>query len=159
MLRRQASKAGRRYAACSARSPGPTMILLMRLLIVEDDKGLCRVLEKGFEEEGFDVRCAGDGQQGLELALAAFREAFITKHGVEPDTWSVIAGELPLGLELEPDTGEIVRDWSLFDLLDQNRIVHEFEQNLFNHVLSTFLVQEVEKARGIAPEAASDATT
>jgi arylsulfate sulfotransferase len=34
-------------------------------------------------------------------------------------------------IEFEPDTGEIVREWSLFDLLDHNRIAHEFEQDRF----------------------------
>ena len=41
----------------------------MRLLIVEDDTKLARVLQKGLSEEGFEVACAADGDSGLRMAL------------------------------------------------------------------------------------------
>lgn len=40
----------------------------MRLLIVEDEKPLARVLKKGFEENGFTVDLADEGEDGLFLA-------------------------------------------------------------------------------------------
>jgi DNA-binding response OmpR family regulator len=41
----------------------------MRLLLVEDDPGLARVVEQGLREGGYAVDTAADGEQGLELAL------------------------------------------------------------------------------------------
>jgi DNA-binding response OmpR family regulator len=40
----------------------------MRILIVEDEKGISSFLKEGLEEEGFAVDFAGDGRKGLELA-------------------------------------------------------------------------------------------
>lgn len=40
----------------------------MRLLIVEDEKPLARVLKKGLEEQGFTVDLSFDGEDGLFLA-------------------------------------------------------------------------------------------
>ena len=41
----------------------------MRILIVEDEKGISGFLKDGLEEEGFAVDAADDGNKGLELAL------------------------------------------------------------------------------------------
>lgn len=43
---------------------------VMRILIVEDEKGISNFLKDGLEEEGFAVDFAGDGRKGLELASA-----------------------------------------------------------------------------------------
>ncbi|HMQ77930.1 MAG TPA: response regulator transcription factor [Ignavibacteria bacterium] len=40
----------------------------MRILIVEDEKGISNFLKDGLEEEGFAVDFAVDGRKGLELA-------------------------------------------------------------------------------------------
>lgn len=40
-----------------------------KILIVEDEKALNEVLKERFENEGFDVRVAQDGAEGLLLAL------------------------------------------------------------------------------------------
>jgi two-component system OmpR family response regulator len=40
----------------------------MRLLIIEDDFRVARFLKRGFEEEGFSVSAAADGNEGLRLA-------------------------------------------------------------------------------------------
>jgi DNA-binding response OmpR family regulator len=40
----------------------------MRLLIVEDEKSLLKILEKGFKEEGYGVDAASDGEEGLYMA-------------------------------------------------------------------------------------------
>ncbi|MCX6566990.1 MAG: response regulator transcription factor [Candidatus Aminicenantes bacterium] len=42
----------------------------MRLLLVEDNRALLKSLKKGFEEEGFAVDAAGDGEEGRFLAEA-----------------------------------------------------------------------------------------
>lgn len=41
----------------------------MRILIVEDEKGIARFLRDGLQEEGFAVDVAEEGTKGLELAL------------------------------------------------------------------------------------------
>lgn len=42
----------------------------MRALIVEDEKKLAEIVARGLKAEGFAVDVAGDGGQGLELALS-----------------------------------------------------------------------------------------
>lgn len=42
----------------------------MRLLIIDDDESLLDMLAMAFEDEGFEVACASDGQRGLELLEA-----------------------------------------------------------------------------------------
>jgi DNA-binding response OmpR family regulator len=40
------------------------------ILVVDDDPVIVRLLEVNFEMEGFTVRMAGDGQEGLDVARA-----------------------------------------------------------------------------------------
>src|ERR1700757_467272 len=40
----------------------------MKLLVVEDEARMVELLRKGLSEEGHTVVCAGDGQEGLDLA-------------------------------------------------------------------------------------------
>jgi len=40
----------------------------MRLLIVEDEKRLLKILERGFKEEGYGVDVASEGEEGLYMA-------------------------------------------------------------------------------------------
>lgn len=40
----------------------------MRILVIEDEKGISGFIKEGLEEEGFAVDTAGDGNTGLELA-------------------------------------------------------------------------------------------
>jgi two-component system copper resistance phosphate regulon response regulator CusR len=40
----------------------------MRILVIEDEKGISGFLKEGLEEEGFAVDTAEDGQEGFELA-------------------------------------------------------------------------------------------
>ncbi len=42
----------------------------MRILIIEDEAGIVNFLRQGLTEEGFDVDVAGDGETGLQKALA-----------------------------------------------------------------------------------------
>jgi heavy metal response regulator len=41
----------------------------MRILLVEDDKGIARFVKKGLLENSFSVDVASNGEEGLELAL------------------------------------------------------------------------------------------
>ncbi len=41
-----------------------------RLLIIDDDKGLCSLLSERIEAEGFELEAAHDGNAGLELAIS-----------------------------------------------------------------------------------------
>ena len=43
---------------------------MSRILIVEDEKKIARFLELELAHEGYEVRTAGDGRTGLELALS-----------------------------------------------------------------------------------------
>ncbi|NEE04261.1 response regulator transcription factor [Phytoactinopolyspora halotolerans] len=40
----------------------------MRILVIEDERGLARALQRGLSAEGFSVQLAHDGVQGLHLA-------------------------------------------------------------------------------------------
>lgn len=42
----------------------------MRILVVEDEKGIANFIHDGLEEEGFAVDVARDGNTGLEMALS-----------------------------------------------------------------------------------------
>lgn len=43
----------------------------MRVLIVEDDVGISRFIHQGLNESGYAVDMAGDGEEGLNYAIAA----------------------------------------------------------------------------------------
>ncbi len=43
------------------------MALTQKILLIEDEKPLSKVLKYNFEKEGYAVLCAFDGQEGLEL--------------------------------------------------------------------------------------------
>src|SRR4029077_15578666 len=47
----------------------------MRILVVEDDKKIASFVIKGLREAGFAVDQAGDGQDGLNLALSESYDA------------------------------------------------------------------------------------
>jgi DNA-binding response OmpR family regulator len=49
----------------------------MRILIVEDDERLARVMERVLRQEHFDVDLAADGESGLESALTGIYNAII----------------------------------------------------------------------------------
>ncbi|WP_298396458.1 response regulator transcription factor [Flavobacterium sp.] len=42
----------------------------MKILIVEDEKGISDFLQQGLEEEGYEITVASDGKLGLELAIS-----------------------------------------------------------------------------------------
>ena len=42
----------------------------MRLLVVEDEKKVAEFIRRGLDEEGYTVDVAGDGEEGLNLALS-----------------------------------------------------------------------------------------
>jgi two-component system, OmpR family, copper resistance phosphate regulon response regulator CusR len=42
----------------------------MRILVIEDDPRMLELLRKGLYERGFNVTTAGDGETGLEMAIA-----------------------------------------------------------------------------------------
>jgi DNA-binding response OmpR family regulator len=41
----------------------------MKILIIEDEKGITNFLKQGLEEEGYSVSFANNGEEGLEMAL------------------------------------------------------------------------------------------
>ncbi|MCW8883229.1 MAG: response regulator, partial [Sedimenticola sp.] len=43
---------------------------MKKALIVDDDRAIRRTLELHLIEEGFEVLTAGDGQEGVDIALA-----------------------------------------------------------------------------------------
>ncbi|MBH0031377.1 MULTISPECIES: response regulator [unclassified Pseudoalteromonas] len=42
----------------------------MKLLMIDDDTGLCELLSEYLTAQGFEIQCVHDGEQGLELAQA-----------------------------------------------------------------------------------------
>ncbi|MBS1912167.1 MAG: response regulator transcription factor [Bacteroidetes bacterium] len=42
----------------------------MKLLIIEDEKKVAKFIEQGLREEHYEIICAYDGEQGLEMALS-----------------------------------------------------------------------------------------
>jgi DNA-binding response OmpR family regulator len=48
------------------------------VLVVDDDPVIVRLLEVNFEMEGFTVRMAGDGQEGLDLARAEHPDVVVS---------------------------------------------------------------------------------
>src|SRR5438874_8173498 len=53
------------------RGPQEPGVSLMRVLLIEDHKPLCRALRQGLEEEGFAVDVANDGEEGDFKARSA----------------------------------------------------------------------------------------
>ena len=49
----------------------------MRLLLVEDDKGIARFVRKGLLEHAFSVDVASNGEEGLSLALQRSHDLII----------------------------------------------------------------------------------
>lgn len=43
------------------------MALTQKILVIEDEKPLSKILKYNFEKEGYEVLCAFDGQEGFEL--------------------------------------------------------------------------------------------
>jgi DNA-binding response OmpR family regulator len=43
---------------------------MVRILMIDDDEGLCYLLTEYLKDEGFHVECAHDGEAGMEMALA-----------------------------------------------------------------------------------------
>jgi two-component system, OmpR family, response regulator MprA len=48
-----------------------------RILIVEDDEGIVKVIQRGLQLEGYKVEAAFDGESGLELARSWFPDLVI----------------------------------------------------------------------------------
>jgi two-component system, OmpR family, copper resistance phosphate regulon response regulator CusR len=64
----------------------------MRILLIEDEKKTAAFLAKGLREGGFTVDIAGDGETGLELALATRYELLIVDVMLpKKDGWAVVA--------------------------------------------------------------------
>jgi DNA-binding response OmpR family regulator len=49
----------------------------MRILLVEDDKGVSRFIKKGLKEKGYVIDTAFDGEEGLHLALSQIYDLII----------------------------------------------------------------------------------
>lgn len=64
----------------------------MRILIVEDEPKTAAYLRKGLSEQGFAADVAGEGEEGLQLALAGDYDLLILDVMLpRRDGWSVIA--------------------------------------------------------------------
>ena len=48
-----------------------------KILIIEDDKDLAKIYQESFELDGFEVRNAYDGKEGLKLALEAHPDVIL----------------------------------------------------------------------------------
>src|SRR5688572_28366586 len=65
----------------------------MRILLVEDEKDLCRSLSRALREEGYAVDIAEDGEEGLYKALNSDYDAAILDIMLpKKNGWDVLAG-------------------------------------------------------------------
>jgi len=58
------------------------MMALRRLLYIDDDEGLCRVVKRDLERNGYSVDTAFDGTAGLAKAGAARYDAIVLDHNM-----------------------------------------------------------------------------
>jgi DNA-binding response OmpR family regulator len=73
----------------------------MRVLIVEDDLNLGRMLEALFEDEGWTCVRAGDGREGLEQLMAGPIDVVVTDLMMPgADGFHLLDGMLTRGLDL-----------------------------------------------------------
>jgi two-component system OmpR family response regulator len=56
---------------------GESEVCLVRVLVIEDDRKIASFLTKGLKQSGFAVDHAGDGETGLDLALATPYDAAV----------------------------------------------------------------------------------
>src|SRR5438105_760035 len=56
-------------APALAAGVGPSIVLLMRILIVEDERSIADFIERGLRSEGYAVTSKHDGESGLIEAL------------------------------------------------------------------------------------------
>lgn len=49
----------------------------MAILVIEDERKVANFIEKGLQEEGYEIECAYDGEAGLQEALAGDFEGII----------------------------------------------------------------------------------
>ena len=80
--------------AASARAGAREAVgfLPMRILLIEDEKKTAAFLAKGLREAGYAVDMAGDGQKGIESALATSFDLLIVDVMLpEKDGWTVVA--------------------------------------------------------------------
>jgi heavy metal response regulator len=57
--------------------PDYGVVLLMRLLVVEDEKKVANFIKKGLQEEGYAVDLASDGKTGLTMGLDGVHDLII----------------------------------------------------------------------------------
>ncbi|MBV9173913.1 MAG: response regulator [Chloroflexi bacterium] len=74
-----------------------------RVLVIDDDPTVCDMMKRNLEKEGFQVRSASDGQEGLRLARS-MHPAAITLDVMMPrmDGWAVLAA-----LKADPELASI----------------------------------------------------
>jgi len=84
----------------------------MRILIIEDDQRVARLMKRVLEEEGFTVDAAHDGDAGLELALSGAHDVAIVDWMLPGRDGPAIcrgvrAARLPLALLLLTARGQL----------------------------------------------------
>lgn len=119
-----------------------------KLLIVEDEQTLAQVLSDKFLQEGFDVKTAGNGQEGLDT-VASWRPDLILLDIIMPvmDGMTMLhkLRALPLGKDIPvilltnlSDTENVydamengVYDFLIKSHWDIDQLVHEVQLRLF----------------------------
>ena len=63
----------------------------MRILLIEDEKKTAAFIAKGLTEAGYSVKCARDGEMGLELARgSSFDLMLVDVMLPKKDGWTVV---------------------------------------------------------------------
>jgi two-component system copper resistance phosphate regulon response regulator CusR len=72
-------------------APPPLYVSAMRILLIEDEKKTAAFITKGLSEAGYAVRCARDGETGLQLASnSSFDLMLVDVMLPKKDGWLVV---------------------------------------------------------------------
>lgn len=105
---------------------------MKKILIVEDEETLIKVLEDKFSEEGFEVIQAVNGAEGLDKALKE-KPDLILLDIVMP----VMDGLTMLGKLRQDAWGKNAKVILLTNLSDSEQVARAFEHNVHDYLIKT----------------------
>ncbi len=100
------------------------------ILVIEDEKSLLKTLTRKFESEGFFVRGAVNGKEGLSMALE-FHPDLILLDIIMPE----MDGITMLKKLREDEWGKDVSVMILSNLSDDSKIMTALENNTFDYLI------------------------
>lgn len=101
-----------------------------KILVVDDEAPLAQILSDKFAQEGFEVRQAGDGEQGLKLALE-WQPAIILLDIIMPK----MDGMTMLHKMREQEAGKKIPVILLTNLSDTDKIYDAMANGVFDFLV------------------------